>query len=242
MTVQKETLNKLVLFIRDIARDPDNKWVVDQILTDFGNKQSPNIIDPEITKDILSDIKRTRYYLKSIDKSIHNEAINYYSNIKDTSLKNKLVVDYKEMRSADKQDDLLEYARRLVLQLENLLNWTCQKLDAHQQIINNPNKYQAPNIDLNSGPYSFFDTKGNKKSLKKIDISVKINFCKLHFNINYNFYLMNELVLIRNAASHRGILDQKELIKIENVILKQHERKCAYFSLFDSFWRKINII
>src|SRR5690606_25115191 len=80
---------------------------------------------------LLGDIKRTKYFLKNIDKNDWIEGFKYYDKISFPELKMELVKDFKEMKIAEKQNDLLEFGRHLSLQLENALNTVIEILNGH---------------------------------------------------------------------------------------------------------------
>src|SRR5690606_28750063 len=89
-----------------------------------------------------NDIKRTRYFLKHIDKNDWLEGFKYFENIIIPELKMELIKDFKEMKIADRTNDIIEYTRRLVMQLENCLNTVIEIENAHEKIVSNPTQYQ----------------------------------------------------------------------------------------------------
>src|SRR5690606_35203713 len=103
------------------------------------------------------------------DKKIWNEGNNFYQEIGDFDLKIKLIQDFRFMKIADHENDLVEYARRLLLQLETCLNYICENIDSYDIIRRNPEKFRDDYNDLLEGAYSFFWNK-EKKEIQKIHI------------------------------------------------------------------------
>lgn len=239
MKYNKEQLVKLLKFVLEISQQQENEWFSVELVRKLSNGNKDVLGNTFSENHILQDLKRSKYYLKALDKSIWVEALKYYSEIKYTDLKMELVVDYKEMKIADKNDDIIEYARRIVMQLENCINAVCLSQNAHAIINSNPEKYKTNSTNLFKGDYSFFDNVGTPKQLNKISIQSKIFFVKQYYDIKYSFLDMSQMITIRNKSSHRGEYTEKEKEIIDIAKNNVAERKASYFLCFDTFWNKM---
>ena len=136
------------------------------------------------------------------------------------------------MKIADKSDEIIEYARRLVMQLENSINSVTEIVDAWSVIQANLtiiNKYN----DLLIGNYSFFN-KGQRKELKDISLPSKLFFVKQFYNFKYFWQPIDEMIKIRNKASHRGEISIQEQQILYNARNNVTSKKSEYFNAFDN--------
>ena len=241
MGQDKEQLKKLLKFVDQLAKQEGNEWFKEEMSKRYGRAEKSAAVNsnPEFEK-LFDDIKRTKHYLQSIDRSSWLEGIQYYSKVKYPELRIELVSDYKEMKIADKQNDIVEYTRRVVMQLENCLNCICQILSAYDVIKASPAKFKNDRSDLLVGEYSFFDNRtGNAKPLGKISIQSKIFFVKQIYDISYSYTDMNEMITLRNNSSHRGKLLEKDAEIIKKAKTNIMERKSSYFKCYDTFFKKL---
>ena len=237
--MDKISLTKLIEYIDELSHLPGNEWFHDKLKSKFGNNSKNEISIKEEAFELLGDLKRSKYYLKSIDRQIWREALNYYSSILYTDLKVELIHDYKEMKIADKSDDIIEFTRRIVMQLENCLNAICTLLKSHELIKLSPDKYRNNSTDLLKGEYSFFNSDGSSKQLSKISIQSKIFFAKQYYDIRYSFSDMSQMITIRNKSSHRGEYSEREKEIIEEAKRNIAAKKSSYFVCYDSFWNSL---
>ena len=238
MSQSKEDLEKLLLFITELANEDGNEWFRDE-LSAIASKNTVNSALSEDLLNIINDIKRSKYFLKSVDKLIWVEALNYYKKVKFPDLKIELAIDYKEMRIADKNDDIIEFTRRLVMQLENCTNAICNITNAYKVINDNPNRYKDKFTDLTVGDYSFFNPDSTPKALMRIGIPSKIFFAKQYYGINYSFQDLDEMIKIRNKSSHRGDLTEKEREIVKKANENISERKASFFKCYDAFYKNM---
>lgn len=187
---------------------------------------------------LLGDIKRTKYFLKNIDKNDWIEGFKYYDKISFPELKMELVKDFKEMKIAEKQNDLLEFGRHLSLQLENALNTVIEILNGHELVNRDPEKYKSRFYDLKNGDFSFFqfnkETKQiENKEIKNISFLSKVFFAETYYGFRVFWTPINEIVAIRNKASHRGKGNERELEIIKNATANLTLKKSEYFKEFD---------
>ena len=239
MKHNKEQLSKLLKLVMEISQQPGNQWFGVELASKLSNRDMQLNGTNFTGNQLIQDLKRSKFYLKAIDKSIWLEALKYYSQIKYADLKMELVVDYKEMKIADKNDDIIEYTRRIVMQLENCLNAVCCSQNAHSIISANPELYKTQSTDLFKGDYSFFELSGHPKPITKISIQSKIFFVKQYYDIRYSYSDMSQMITIRNKSSHRGEYTNKEKAILEDAINNVAERKASYFLCFDTFWKKM---
>jgi hypothetical protein len=237
--MDKEQLLKLYDFIVEISEIKNNEWFRNKLKSKFKDNKS---FEPSINnegQDLLYELKRSKYYLRTIDRNIWKEALNYYTSILYADLKMELIHDYKEMKFADKADDIVEFTRRIVMQLENCLNAICILLKSHELIKLSPDKYRNTNTDLLNGEFSFFNTDGSCKQLSKISIHSKIFFAKQYYDIKYSYNDMSQMIIIRNKSSHRGEYTDREREIINDAKKNIVAKKSNYFVCYDTFWNKL---
>ena len=127
--MNEEDLRKFIEFTKTLLTqlhgDPEHSWFFEsfnlEIVNSFfqiGNNTTGLEKFQSITE---SDVNRIKAYLSFIDKKALNYGKVFYQNISDANLKTELIKDFKEMKIALKNDDIIEFGRRLSLQLENIL-------------------------------------------------------------------------------------------------------------------------
>jgi hypothetical protein len=231
----KESLEKLLLLIDEISSQGENLWFKEEI-------QKRHSINPDyfFSLNVLhQDLRRTKSFLKYIDGQYWREGFNFYKKIKDSDLKITLTSDFKEMKIAENENNILEYVRRLILQLENIFNCLISKFDAHTVIINNPNVYKDNHNNLIEGKYSFFNDDKSPKHLKDISLPTKLFWVKTYFNINYTYKVWNDLTFLRNKASHRENLREEDKNKLEQIENDWDVNKTEYNKFFNSVIKQL---
>lgn len=240
MKYDKKHLDMFLTLIEKIDKDNGNNWFSASLLETLSNKTSVevNIISAEIN-ELHSDIKRTKYFLRHIDRTGWLEGFQYYGKIKIPELKIELVKDFKEMKIADMENDIIEFTRRLVMQLENSINCLIELIDAYAIIQKEPANFQDRYNDLHRGDYSFFSINGKKRELKEISLPSKIYFAKQYYSFNYYWKDFDEMVKIRNKSSHRGPMSDKEEEIVENALKNPTQKKVDYFKVFDTIMKNL---
>lgn len=130
--MNEEDLRKFIEFTKTLLTqlhgDPEHSWFFEsfnlEIVNSFfqiGNNTTGLEKFQSITE---SDVNRIKAYLSFIDKKALNYGKVFYQNISDANLKTELIKDFKEMKIALKNDDIIEFGRRLSLQLENIFNFS----------------------------------------------------------------------------------------------------------------------
>ena len=235
----KKTIEEYTEFFMLMLEQANKEFNNDEFITKFAVAFSEKIkikSDLKINEvnSFYEEIKRTRYFLKHIDKEAWIEGLNYYSKVKIPELKIELAKDFKEMKIADKSDEIIEYARRLVMQLENSINSVIEIVDAWSVIQANPNNYKDNYNNSLIGNYSFFFNNGKRKELKDISLPSKLFFVKQFYNFKYFWQPIDEMIKIRNKASHRGEISIQEQQILDNARNNVTSKKSEYFNAFDN--------
>lgn len=221
MAVKWQDLEKLLPYIKLWAEE--NQQFKNELTIMFSSSPSSQLQNKEENNELINhinEIKRTTYYLKAIDTNFYKEAKIFYKyyNIQNKKFLFSLCKDFKLMRIAETENNVIDYARYLILQLENVLNFIIFKIDAHTLIQNTPEKFKDERNDLLEGKYSFFSFEGKanarqwgrngrtyyEKDHTQLDIPLKMNFIRMHYSFRYDFKVLQEMNFLRNKASHRG--------------------------------------
>ena len=232
----KESLDKLLHLIDEICNDEENLWFQLEINKKFSNGTTTNVLE---IKDLYYDLRRTKSFLKYIDGQYWREGFNYYKKVSDSSLKIMLISDFKEMKISENGNNILEFVRRLILQLENIFNHLITKFDAFNVIKDNPNLYIGEKFNLVDGPFGFFQSNGEQKQLKNISLPSKLNWVKIYFNINYTYNISRDLTFIRNKASHRDNLNVEDQLKMDEIESNWESKKIEFNKFFNSLSKQL---
>lgn len=229
--MNENDLKKFVAFTKDLLNSIKDKqeyaWFIElykeEIANSFFNSQAilsipnTNKFDAITEKDII----RVKAYLNFIDRKAINYGKVFYKNIRSTELKAKLIDDFKEMKIALMQDDIIEFGRRLCLQVENIFNYSLNALNIHNLILGNLTYYQNLQPNWAQRPFnfhqSFFDRNGQPVELSKVSFNTKSIFLTIHFNFRITVQRLNELYFLRNIGSHRNQLTSQEIQNLENI-------------------------
>lgn len=193
-----------------------------------------------------SDVGRIKAYLSFIDKKALNYGKVFYQNISDNNLKAELIKDFKEMKIALKNDDIIEFGRRLSLQLENIFNFSLNSINIYNLILENPQKYQSvkPNWANYSGsPFNFYNSfisinkftnKSEPIELSRVSFNTKSIFLSIYFNYQINTRNIKDIYFLRNKGSHRDQLSQDDE-KLLNQIISDFDKNYSFYHkvLFD---------
>lgn len=231
----KESLEKLLLLIDEIINQEENFWFKERLESKYLKNQG-NISE---LNELYQDLRRTKSFLKYIDGQHWREGFSFYKNIKDPNIKIMLVSDFKEMKIAEIENNILEYVRRLILQIENLINHLISKFDAHNIIKESPNLYINDYTNLVSGTYSFFLDNGDNKPIKNISLASKLAWIKIYFNISYSFIIWKDITFIRNKASHRESLSNDDQVRLNEIETNLELNKIEYKKFFNSLTKQM---
>ncbi len=193
-----------------------------------------------------SDISRIKAYLSFIDKTALNYGKKFYSKISDRNLKVELIKDFREMKIALKNDDFIEFGRRLSLQLENIFNFSLSSINVHNLISANKQQYLAviPNWPNYQGePFNFFkpffslnqhSNQYEPVELSRVSFKTKSIFLSIHFNYPVSSKSINEIYFLRNLGSHRDQLSPEDQLLLKNIISDFDKKYSSYHKvLFD---------
>lgn len=212
----KESLDKLLLFISDICEQDENAW--------FRKELQNNLSKFEATYSNSEQFDKIEKYLKLDGLKVID-----YSNIKNENVRNQLFRDCIEMSKyrLGKINDTInfdEFCRYAYLQIEELINYYynvkfSSDISEIQELISKHNKkfIKRENIDLNSIS-SLYKTLAFLKEyeLHKKPMKRTIDFLRK----------------LRNDMSHRN----SYIIKTEDIILsKASERKIDVSKSFYDF-------
>ena len=252
--MKEEDLRKLIEFTKTLLTqlqgDNEYAWFFESFNLEivnsfFQNGTNTSGLDKfqSITE---SDVIRIKAYLSFIDKKALNYGKVFYHNISDNNLKAELIKDFKEMKIALRNDDIIEFGRRLSLQLENIFNFSLNSLNVHNLVSTNPQQYRSvipnwPNYRGNPFNFynSFFSLNRNTNQYEPVELSrvsfnTKSIFLSIHFNYQVNARNINEIYFLRNKGSHRDQLspnDQQTL----NQVISDFDKNYSFYHkvLFD---------
>jgi len=236
--MNEEDLRKFIEFTKTLLTQlhgkADYAWFFEsfnlEINSFFKNTTNTNGLDKfqSITE---SDVGRIKAYLSFIDKKAFNYGKVFYQNISDYNLKAGLIKDFKEMKIALKNDDIIEFGRRLSLQIENIYNFSLSNLKIHDLINSNKEFYSKVSFrwseNTNSYDYDFFksfyffnnDTKEYcPVALSKVSFNTKSVFLMSHFKYVVNKFNLDDIYFLRNKGSHRGKFTENEEKKLQRII------------------------
>jgi hypothetical protein len=190
-----------------------------------------------------SDIDRIKAYLSFIDKKALNYGKVFYQTISDIILKNELIKDFKEMKVALKNDNIIEFGRTLSLQIENIFNFSLRQLDVHNLILNKLEYYQAVQPSWAVTPFDFFKSffKYNNKTqqyehleLSYVTFKTKSIFLSIEFNYKVDVKALDDIYFLRNKGSHRDQLSIIEKQELQRIIADFDKNYSRYYKvLFD---------
>lgn len=237
MTYKKEHLEGLIKLINQIVETPGNEWFVEELRQ--STIASSNISFAELNKNI-EDVRRTKYYLKNIDKTFYIEAFGFYKNIKDPSTKESLISDYKEMKIAFSDNNFLEYGRRMCMQLERCFDFIIINVDGWN-VINTDVRFSS-SVFVNSGrneynfKEKFFENTSGEikaKEISWIEFRAKGLFCFIYYGLDYlKFWqTFDDIYFLRNMASH-GVLGGRNENRLKKISHNIYSNIGFYFRFF----------
>lgn len=252
--MNEEDLRKFVEFTKalltQLQDNSDYAWFFEsynlKIVNIFFQNRTSSIGLDKFQSINGSDISRIKAYLNFIDKKAFHYGKVFYQNISDDNLRIELIKDFKEMKIALKNDDIIEFGRRLSLQLENIFNFSLSSLNVYNLISANPHLYRSivPNWPNYKGkPFNFYNSffSFNKNTnryesveLSRVSFNTKSIFLSIHFN--YQVYARNiqEIYFLRNKGSHRDQLSQQDQQTLNQIMSEFDKNYSSYHKvLFD---------
>jgi hypothetical protein len=249
--MNESNLKKFVEFTKDLLNsvkdNPEYSWFVDLFNSEIINgifKLQNTPLNPIANKfDAITeqDINRVKSYLNFIDRKAINYGKEFYKDIVDNALRRDLINDFKDMKIALINDDIIEFGRKLSLQIENMYNASLTNISVHKLI--NENKALYSKIPFkwsemsNSYDYdfykSFFYYDKEKRDmmpveLSKISFNTKSVFLLNYFNFKVNKSNLDDIYFLRNKGSHRDRLSEIDTEKL-NKIFNRFDGNYSYY-------------
>ena len=200
MGQNKEQLNKLLVFISELAKDSDNAWFVEELGRKYGMYQTSNVQSFDA-------------FVKLQHKRCRKKAKQYYSKISNDILRNQLVDDHAMMLWYKSIGELELFFVHVNYQIENMLNFYLDNSDCYNLISANPTAYcktftnNGYTLSVDCQSY-FFNPNSNKtvpipkiKSLWAKILFWAVDACQLPF-VNQQFGNFSAIINIRNEADH----------------------------------------
>ena len=263
--MNENDLKKFVAFTKDLLNSIKDKqeyaWFVElykeEIIKSFFNSQSTSSIPIKSKFDAITehDIIRVKSYLNLIDRKAIPSGKEFYKDVNDIELRKNLVKDFKEMKIALVNNDIIEFGRRLYLQIENIFNSSLINLDIHNLIHSNMSLYSKVSFQWHAKnkPYDFnfyksffiFDNVENKivpVELSKVSFNTKSVFLLNHFNFTVNKFNLDDIYFLRNKGSHRDSLSEKESDKLREIFDRFDTNYSFYFKVLYDIKNKITNI
>jgi len=249
--MNEEDLRKFIEFTKTLLSqfhgNNDYIWFFESFNSEivnrfFQNGTNTNGLDKfqSITE---SDIVRIKAYLSFIDKKALNYGKVFYQNISDNNLKLELIKDFKEMKVALKNENIIEFGRTLSLQIENIFNFSLRQLDVHNLILSNLVHYQSVQPPWAANPFdfykSFFKLNNTTRQYEPLELSyikfkTKSIFLSIEFNYKVDVKALDDIYFLRNKGSHRDQLSNSEKQDFERIINDFDKNYSRYYkALFD---------
>lgn len=197
MSYQKESLEKLLILIEEICKEPQNDW----FKIDLQKSLELNAFDSDFGS-----------YFKLLRKQFKLKANIFYEKVPDKVLKVQLIEDFVKMYWYQVNNEVPQLFVYAFYQMENMLNFYIRKSNAYEKIKINKNFYaHSFNDKFNVICYNSFFFKNNagdsEKEINKISIWPKIIYWiydtrKIDFLTSNNSNFSN-LVNIRNLSNHK---------------------------------------
>lgn len=245
--IDKNNLRKLLEFIDQIIDQEEDGWFRKELAKRIALKKATFVSDLHFSDfhNLYLDIKRTKYFLKNIDKRDWLEGFRFYQKISSPELQSELIEDYREMKIASRANDYIEFARRVSLQIENCINYAIEMLDAYTIIKNNPSKFRDNYNDLYNGKYSFFKNDSGKrinKNINFISFTSKVFFIQQYYGFKVYWIGVYDINNYRNIASHRGSYDKKQQGLLKDLKDKPLIKKTNMLNAFKAIIERTDII
>ncbi len=205
---RKEDLKKLLIFLGNIIREPDNSWFVDELYSMLSSRNDD--------KNSLAKIEKYLGLDYNIDKFV---PLIDFSFVADEYTRECFNADYREMLryrfgSRGHKIDFSEYCRYSLIISERALNIFYSK-EIDIETIKNRLKTFNPSAKID-----------NATALKDIPFSVKLwSFCNEH-NLKSVKQTLDSVREVRNMKSHGQVLTEDDETWFQGVY--QQFKKCSF--------------
>ena len=205
MAQNREQLEKLLLFLDSLMKEPGNEWFVDELSKKI-IKQHP-IFESNIDKDPFNTLLSLQH------SKIRRKARAYYKEIKDVKLREQLVNDHAMMIWYKSIYEVEKYFVHVNYQIENMLNYYLAHTDFHSKVQASPTSYNkvisiSTNYKIEIDVYSYaFKNNETPISIEKISslwaklLSWAVKSKNFDFLTNQAGNL-NAIISIRNQTNH----------------------------------------
>jgi hypothetical protein len=241
----KENLENLIEILKLLIEIEENEWFKDRLHKEVFLKYYP-LCPTTDAKGLLKDeeVSRIRAYMHLIDKKYLNYGGIFYKKIKDQALRKELIADFRNMKIAQKNDDIISFGRYMGLQLENCYNFVLNKIDVWSKILQDPQYYKAipskihgkPPIDFYNSFISF-DRNTKRETNKKIEgisLPTRAFFCHIEYGYSLNPNKISDIYFLRNIGSHRGQLSVSDESRLQTILQGFDKNSSAYYSNFEA--------
>ncbi|MEO9893097.1 hypothetical protein [Aurantibacter sp.] len=126
--VDKESLEKLLVFITEICEDENNGWFREKLISTVykSSKGSKNI-------DSIYE-----YCVKEV---IKDQALKFYKDFKLTEIKSKLIDDFIRMEQFKREDNFEDFCLAMFQQVENIVTHLYSKYNLNLKVTSDSNLY-----------------------------------------------------------------------------------------------------
>ena len=206
MAQNREQLEKLLLFLDSLMKEPGNEWFEDELSKKI-IKLHP-IVESNIDKDSFNTLLSLQH------SKIRRKARAYYKEIKNVKLRNQLVNDHAMMIWYKSIYEVEKYFLHVNYQIENMLNYYLAQTDFHSKVQASPRSYNKIisistkyNIDIDVYSYAFNKNNGNPISIEKIlSLWAKLLYWAVNSEnfafLSNNAGNLNAIISIRNQTNH----------------------------------------
>lgn len=218
MAQNREQLEKLLLFLDSLMKEPGNEWFVDELSKKI-IKLYP-IVESNIDKDSFNTLLSLQH------SKIRRKARAYYKEIKNVKLRNQLVNDHAMMIWYKSIYEVEKYFLHVNYQIENMLNYYLEHTDFHSKVQASPKSYNKvilnqkinfkKEVDVYS--YAFNKNNGTPISIEKIlSLWAKLLYWAVNSE-NFEFLSnqsgnLNAIINIRNQTNHSYYGRQQDVAK-----------------------------
>lgn len=233
--MNEEDLRKFIEFIKTLLTqlqgNNEYAWFfesfnIEIVNSFFQNGNNPIVLD-KFQNVTDSDVNRIKAYLNFIDKNALKYGREFYRNINNGDLKKELIKDFKAMKIALKNENIIEFGRMLSLQIENIFNFSLRQLNVHNLILKNLAHYKALQPACAAKPFDFYKSFFRYNSitnqyepldLSYVNFKTKSIFLSIEFNYRVDVKALDDVYFLRNKGSHRDQLSQQEIVELERII------------------------
>lgn len=155
MGQNREQLNKLLEFIDDITKNPDNEWFAYELGVRYGKICHPD-------KNFLQE-KMDEIYEHCIERISKEQSAQFYQKFPIKEIVPQLVLDFGRMEHFKRQNAFLDFCMAAFQQVEMITNWFCMRpeLDEWVNTVMMQPAYYFIKKELKDGKYVVVDEKRN---------------------------------------------------------------------------------